>query len=49
MEEVLKRVCINEFKEQAAQLVVMDGLGLTEAARCFVDLSETLAKSVAGG
>ena len=33
MEKISRRLYTTEFKEQAAQLVVRDGLGLTEAAR----------------
>lgn len=33
MEKLLKRVYTKEFKDEAAQLVVNRGMGLTEAAR----------------
>ena len=47
MEKLPKRVYTKEFKEQAAQLVVRDGLGLTEAARRVSISVKTLANWVA--
>lgn len=47
MEKLPKRVYTKEFKEQAAQLVVRDGLGLTEAARRLSISVKTLANWVA--
>jgi transposase len=46
MEKVPKRVYTAEFKAQAAQLVVRDGLGLTEAARRLSISVKTLANWV---
>jgi transposase len=47
MEKIPKRVYTKEFKEEAAQLVVNGGLGLTEAARRLSISSKTLANWVA--
>lgn len=47
MDKLPKRVYTKEFKEQAAKLVVRDGLGLTEAARRLSILVKTLANWVA--
>ena len=46
MEKIPKRVYTKEFKEQAAQLVVSDGLGLTEAARRLSISGKTLTNWV---
>jgi len=46
MEKIPRRVYTQEFKEQAAQLVVSDGLGLTEAARRLSLSPKTLANWV---
>jgi transposase len=47
MEKIPKRVYTAEFKNQAAQLVVSEGLGLTEAARRLSISPKTLANWVA--
>ena len=46
MEKIPKRVYTKEFKEEAAQLVLRDGLGLTEAARRLSISMKTLANWV---
>lgn len=47
MDKLPKRVYTKEFKEQAAKLVVRDGLGVTEAARRLSISVKTLAHWVA--
>ena len=46
MEKIPRRVYTKEFKEEAAQLVVNGGLGLTEAARRLSISVKTLANWV---
>jgi transposase len=46
MEKIPKRMYTAEFKDQAAQMVVSDGLGLTEAARRLSISVKTLANWV---
>jgi len=47
MEKIPRRVYTKEFKEEAAQLVVNGGMGLTEAARRLSISVKTLANWVA--
>jgi transposase len=47
MEKIPRRVYTKEFKDEAAQLVVNGGLGLTEAARRLSISVKTLANWVA--
>jgi len=47
MEKIPKRIYTKEFKEEAAQLVLRDGLGPTEAARRLSISMKTLANWVA--
>lgn len=47
MEKIPRRVYTKEFKEEAAQLVLRDGLGVTEAARRLSISMKTLANWVA--
>ena len=47
MEKIPKRVYTKAFKEEAAQLVLRDGLGQTEAARRLSISMKTLANWVA--
>ena len=47
MEKIPRRVYTKEFKDEAAQLVLRDGLGLTEAARRLSISMKTLANWVA--
>ena len=47
MEKIPKRVYTKEFKEQAARLVVHEGVGLTDAARRLSISVKTLANWVA--
>lgn len=46
MEKIPKRVYTKEFKEQAARLVVHEGVGLTDAARRLSISVKTLANWV---
>jgi len=46
MERIPKRVYTKEFKEEAAQLVLRDGLGQTEAARRLSISVKTLSNWV---
>ena len=47
MEKLPRRMYTKEFKEEAAQLVLVGGLGLTEAARRLSISVKTLANWVA--
>ena len=47
MEKIPKRLYTKEFREEAAQLVLRDGLGQTEAARRLSISMKTLANWVA--
>ena len=47
MEKIPRRMYTKEFKEEAAQLVIVGGLGLTEAARRLSISVKTLANWVA--
>ena len=47
MQKIPKRIYTKEFKEEAAQLVLRDGLGQTEAARRLSISMKTLANWVA--
>ena len=47
MDKIPKRVYTKEFKEEAAELVLREGLGLTEAARRLSISMKTLANWVA--